>query len=599
MNHQRNRGITLIALVISIVVLVMLAGVSVNLLFGNDGIITKAREGADNYLAAEQAEQGLLSELENTMNSLIPGEVRLPDLPEETEATRSMITKWDVTSGDEIEIYVYYAEDWNGDPIENNTNFSINWGDGTQETITSANMQYDGTDGYITHTYSTTNANTLITIDGICKVFSHSYNNKLTEVVQWGATGLQYLFVNGNTALTTLAVPTRNSFANMLGFDWAFCDCSGLTTIPENLFANISSDAITFEETFAECTGLTAIPANLFANCTNVESFYGTFNGCTKVEGNAPSLWGRVPNGSNNGYEGTPDGENCFAYCYSLNGYEYIPAYWGGLGVVPAPQVLPDLPTETVATTPMKTKWNITSGDTVSIRVYYSEDDLGNAIEKSNTFTIDWGDGTPIQTSSSINYFTESGLETGDVTHNYTATNSEIIITIDGYCPVFSLFSDGRITSVEQWGATGLRTIRLQGCYNLTTIATPTRNSFKDIMSFESSFYGCEGLTAIPENLFANASRATKFKLTFRECTSLTTIPQNLFGNCLRVTDFQYMFADCHNLTGNAPELWTRGSNREENGYQGLPTGEYCFTGCTNLNNLLNIPFNWRRSWPV
>ena len=40
---KQERGITLIALVVTIVVLLILAGVSINALFGNSGIIEKAK----------------------------------------------------------------------------------------------------------------------------------------------------------------------------------------------------------------------------------------------------------------------------------------------------------------------------------------------------------------------------------------------------------------------------------------------------------------------------------------------------------------------------------------------------------------------------
>ena len=39
-----NQGITLVALVVTIVVLLILAGVSLNLVLGENGIISKARE---------------------------------------------------------------------------------------------------------------------------------------------------------------------------------------------------------------------------------------------------------------------------------------------------------------------------------------------------------------------------------------------------------------------------------------------------------------------------------------------------------------------------------------------------------------------------
>ena len=43
---QKNNkaGITLIALIVTIIVLLILAGVSINLLLGDNGIITKAKE---------------------------------------------------------------------------------------------------------------------------------------------------------------------------------------------------------------------------------------------------------------------------------------------------------------------------------------------------------------------------------------------------------------------------------------------------------------------------------------------------------------------------------------------------------------------------
>ena len=46
-NMKNNKGITLVALVVTIVVLLILAGVSINLVLGNNGIITNAKEAAE------------------------------------------------------------------------------------------------------------------------------------------------------------------------------------------------------------------------------------------------------------------------------------------------------------------------------------------------------------------------------------------------------------------------------------------------------------------------------------------------------------------------------------------------------------------------
>ena len=59
-----------------------------------------------------------------------------------------------------------------------------------------------------------------------------------------------------------------------------FKNCTALTSIPENLFAN-NPQVTDFSYAFFHCTGLTAIPAGLFDNCTNVTAFSDTFSYCS------------------------------------------------------------------------------------------------------------------------------------------------------------------------------------------------------------------------------------------------------------------------------------------------------------------------------
>ena len=47
---REKRGITLIALVVTIIVLIVLAGISINLIFGNLGIVTKEKEAKEENL---------------------------------------------------------------------------------------------------------------------------------------------------------------------------------------------------------------------------------------------------------------------------------------------------------------------------------------------------------------------------------------------------------------------------------------------------------------------------------------------------------------------------------------------------------------------
>ena len=45
---EKNKGITLIALTVTIVVLIILAGVSIAILSGNNGMISKAKQAKKN-----------------------------------------------------------------------------------------------------------------------------------------------------------------------------------------------------------------------------------------------------------------------------------------------------------------------------------------------------------------------------------------------------------------------------------------------------------------------------------------------------------------------------------------------------------------------
>lgn len=60
-----QKGITLVALVITIIVLIILAGVSIALVMGDNGIATKAKEGAQNYQNAAHEEASAINELLN------------------------------------------------------------------------------------------------------------------------------------------------------------------------------------------------------------------------------------------------------------------------------------------------------------------------------------------------------------------------------------------------------------------------------------------------------------------------------------------------------------------------------------------------------
>ena len=70
---KKNKGITLVALVVTIVVLLILAGVSINLVLGDNGIITKAKEAQRKSAEASQNDLIGMNELAQQLGEKING----------------------------------------------------------------------------------------------------------------------------------------------------------------------------------------------------------------------------------------------------------------------------------------------------------------------------------------------------------------------------------------------------------------------------------------------------------------------------------------------------------------------------------------------
>lgn len=68
-----NSGITLITLIISIIVLLILAGVTINFVLGKNGILNKAKYASGKYTNAQSEENTGLEDVENIINDIING----------------------------------------------------------------------------------------------------------------------------------------------------------------------------------------------------------------------------------------------------------------------------------------------------------------------------------------------------------------------------------------------------------------------------------------------------------------------------------------------------------------------------------------------
>ena len=100
--RREEKGITLVALVVTIIVLLILAGVTLNIVLDQDGIINKAQQAVGDYENSQREEQEILNELENYMNNPGGGSgggiTYVGDVPIPSEYTASQISTEDSES---------------------------------------------------------------------------------------------------------------------------------------------------------------------------------------------------------------------------------------------------------------------------------------------------------------------------------------------------------------------------------------------------------------------------------------------------------------------------------------------------------------------
>lgn len=84
---QKQKGITLIALVITVIVLIILASVSLSMIVGENGLITKAGQAKENMQIAANEEEQQLAKLTNELYDNEQTEIRKngPNVPKLAE----------------------------------------------------------------------------------------------------------------------------------------------------------------------------------------------------------------------------------------------------------------------------------------------------------------------------------------------------------------------------------------------------------------------------------------------------------------------------------------------------------------------------------
>ena len=71
LKNKQEKGITLIALVVTIVVLLILAGVSISLVLNNNGVISKAKDAKNQYAEAQTNEEKHFNEVTDWIDTKV------------------------------------------------------------------------------------------------------------------------------------------------------------------------------------------------------------------------------------------------------------------------------------------------------------------------------------------------------------------------------------------------------------------------------------------------------------------------------------------------------------------------------------------------
>ncbi len=143
---QEPAAITLVALVITVIILIILAGVSLNLALGENGIFTKSKQAVDKYKDSAQKEQ---NEMDNLYNTLVGLTDEGADTVAENKPNAPVIPK-DLPENTTMQLVKYENGAWVSDT--EGTSWSYVAGTGNEDNTSShwanAKVTIDGVESF-------------------------------------------------------------------------------------------------------------------------------------------------------------------------------------------------------------------------------------------------------------------------------------------------------------------------------------------------------------------------------------------------------------------------------------------------------------------
>ncbi len=344
---MRKNGITLITLVVTIIVLLILAGISVAIIIGPDGVIKQAQKAqvdsryatimdkvkireTDLEIAYERNEEDQAESAEAFIDRML-AEKLITDIDTFNKEERTIslgrlengLYKYTInlvessSEHNEINEIINLLPSTEKEsnfhlkrmtliirttartttvslPISNTAGLSINWDAGNENSEFETNLSLSNP----SHMYSL-RGDFEVQIEGVVEggsifggeAFPTVYTNPyIVELIHWGENGFSGFGIIGGSLRGTIPQPSRKSFEKVVNFDEPFRNCTLLEgNIPEAMFAN-TPKLTTFGLVFSGLSNLTgSIPANLFARTPDVTSFISAFSGCSGLTGSIPA----------------------------------------------------------------------------------------------------------------------------------------------------------------------------------------------------------------------------------------------------------------------------------------------------------------------
>lgn len=576
--YKNNKGITLLALCVTIAVMLILAGVVVNSLTGNNGLIKVARDTADNVVeedeAGESQRNSIYSEITAEKDDLITTGAFVTDLQVTANNQTKTISASASVTNQEILSYTFYIKKTTYD---DKAYVKIEKADKTTSTITKkveedaayqikvVAVNKEGKKGTAIqkivvgdklklNVASTTGADSypdvlLVSAESLENYIDYIQMPDGTKVTASSKYELKTTYNNTKNGPATFIVKDTAGNSKTITYneqnipdfttEWTITEANTTVTVPLGGTTDVyidygdgTKENVTGENPTHTYANAGTYTMKISGTCTSFTANTDAQNYMTKLKKwgclentsyqfyNCTKLEGTIPSPHTQSFKNVTTAYQLFGGCISLTGEIPTDLFKNATNIVNFREAFLECS-------------NLTGTIPASL--------FANSPKATNFAHVFDG-------CEKITGQIPSDLFKNNLQADYFSATFENCVGLTGSIPV-ELFKN----NTKAYYFAGV----FGGCSGLTgSIPEELFSNNSKAETMNSAFIRCSGLTgSIPEKLFYNNPLISTFAFTFGECKNLTgSIPGGLFSNCTKVNNFSYTFYVCENLSGAIPE---------------------------------------------